>query len=328
VGGNKTLYIGSASANGNITGISASNYIVAYDNGTTIGKLQRAINTAASTSYVFPIGDLSNYAPVNYTLTSGTLSNASLSIYTKPVRISAMNIGLQTFLNRYWDVVPSGISSSTYSISYNYVTGDINSMGNESNLLPVKLSGGVWYRPIGSSFQTGLTEGTGTVNIANNLLTWTGLTTYSVFGGAGDQTVNLPVELVVFTGACVGRKNILKWESFTEMNNDYYTIENTTDGYSFEEIGKVPGAGNSSEIISYELVHENYRNEINYYRLKQTDYDGVSAYSDLISIDNRLDVEKKVVVSITNLLGQEINENYKGLVILTFTDGTFIKKIQ
>jgi hypothetical protein len=201
-------------------------------------------------------------------------------------------------------------------------------MGNESNLLPVKLSGGVWYRPIGSAFQTGLTEGTGSVDIANNLLTWTGLTTYSGFSGAGNEAVNLPVELVVFTGECVDRKNILKWESFTEMNNDYYTIENTIDGISFEEIGKVDGAGNASEINAYELVHENYRNAINYYRLKQTDIDGLSKYSELISIDNRSGVNEKEIVSITNLLGQEINENYKGLVIVTFIDGSSVKRIQ
>jgi hypothetical protein len=67
VGGSKTLYIGSASANGTITGGSSSSYIVAYDNGTTIGKLQRAINTAASTTYVFPIGDFSSYTGKLYT---------------------------------------------------------------------------------------------------------------------------------------------------------------------------------------------------------------------------------------------------------------------
>ena len=326
VSGTKTLFVGNTSANGEITGGSTSSYIVAYDNGTTIGKLQRAINTV--TSYVFPIGDLSNYAPVNYTLVSGTLSSANLSVYTKPVRISAMNIGLQTYLNRYWDVTPTGISGSTYNISYNYADGDINSGGNEANLLPVKLSGGVWYRPTESLFQTGVIQGSGSVTANSNLLTWTGLTTYSVFGGAGNQAVILPVDLVLFTGACVDRKNILKWESFTEMNNDYYTIENTIDGISYEEIGTVDGAGNTSEINAYELVHENYRNAINYYRLKQTDFDGSSKYSELISIDNRSGANEKEIVSITNLLGQEINEHYKGLVIVTFTDGSSVKRIQ
>ncbi len=328
VAGGKTLSIGNTSANGIITGGSSSSYIVAYDNGTTIGKLQRAINTAASTTYVFPIGDLSSYTPVNYTLTTGTLSNANVSVYTKPIRIPSMNISLQTYLNRYWEVTPTGISGSTYNISYNYANGDINSGGTAANLRPVKLSGGVWYRPIGSAFQTGVTEGTGSVDIANNLLTWSGLTTYSAFGGAGNEAVVLPVDLVLFTGACVDRKNILKWESFTEMNNDYYTIENTTDGISFEEIGIVDGAGNSSEINAYEMVHENYRNAINYYRLKQTDFDGSSKYSELISIDNRSGLNEKEIVSITNLLGQEINENYKGLVIVTFTDGSSVKRIQ
>ena len=86
------------------------------------------------------------------------------------------------------------------------------------------------------------------------------------------------------------------------------------------------GAGNSSESNEYEFIHSDYRNEINYYRLLQTDFNGMNNNSELISIDNREKV--KEILMTTNLIGQEVNENYKGLVVVVYTDGTILRKIQ
>ena len=69
-----------------------------------------------------------------------------------------------------------------------------------------------------------------------------------------------------------------------------------------------------------------YSDDINYYQLTQTDYDGNSVTYDMISIDNR--IGGKIISSVTNLLGQEVNENYRGLVIITYVDGSVEKIIK
>ncbi len=323
VNGTKTLYIGNTSANGTISGGSSASYIVAYDDGTTIGKLQRAINTV--TSYVFPIGDLSNYTPLSYTLVSGTLSNATLTVYTKPSKIFGLNVQLSNYLNRYWEVLPSGITNSIYNVSFNYTIGDI--VGTETSLIPIKKSGSTWYKPTGTSFLTGTEQGTSyTFDAGTNLLSWSGLSTYSKFGGAGSQAVNLPIVLLDFFGKNLNKSNVLNWTTFSELDNDFFTIEYSTDGYNFENIGLVNGAGNSSESNNYEFIHSDYRKEINYYRLQQTDFNGMNNNSELISIDNREKI--KEILMTTNLIGQEVNENYKGLVVVVYTDGTILRKIQ
>ena len=51
--------------------------------------------------------------------------------------------------------------------------------------------------------------------------------------------------------------------------------------------------------------------------------DGNSVTYDMISIDNR--VGSTIISSITNLLGQEVNENYRGIVVVTYTDGSVEK---
>jgi hypothetical protein len=141
--------------------------------------------------------------------------------------------------------------------------------------------------------------------------------------------VALPIELLYFKGSKYNSENILHWSTASEDNNDYFTIEKTKDGMAWEIIDKEPGAGNSSNQLYYSSVDENVESIINYYRLKQTDYDGKFKYSDIISIDNRNNRITKEVVKITNILGQEIDlQYYRGLVIIYYTDGSSNKIIK
>ena len=132
-----------------------------------------------------------------------------------------------------------------------------------------------------------------------------------------------------FTVEKQGNSNELKWISLTEINNDYFTIEKSLEGDNFEIVGLINGAGNSTIKNEYELNDYKIEPVINYYRLKQTDFDGKSIYSELISIDNRIEVNKNREVKFkTNILGQIVDENYLGLVIVVYTDGNSIKIIQ
>ena len=322
-----TIVLGTSTANGAISGAGSSAYIVAYDNSGTIGSVKQYINTAAGTVYSFPIGDATNYTPLTFTLTSGVLASAYVTVYTKAVKVPGLNSSNTKYINRYWDVVQSGVTSPSYSVSYVYVDGDIVG-GTETGMLPVKRSGSTWYKPTGSSFLTGTAQGTGSVNATTNTLTWTGLSTFSDFGGAVDAPVALPIELISFTGKKDGQNNRLDWLTVSELNSDLFIIEKTNDGESFEVVGELDGAGNSNSSVEYMLVDKNVKETINYYRLKHVDFDGNITISNMISIDNRKNFSVKVVVKVTNILGQDVNEYYKGVVIILYSDGTSIKMIQ
>ncbi len=321
-----TLTLGTTSTNATVSGGSSSTYVVAYDNSGTIGYLKQFVNS--NTSYTYPIGDANYYTPLTFTLTSNAgLSNAYYIVYTKPIKVPGLNSAFTTYLTRFWEGSSSGMTTPIYNLTYKYVDTDIQ--GTEANLLPIKKSGTTWYKPTGSSFTTGIEQGTGSVDVSENSLTWTGLSTFSYNGGAGTQATNLPIEFISFTGEKQERSNLLKWTTIKEINNDYFTIEKTIDGFNYEIIGTQNGAGNSNTSIDYELYDYNFDKVINYYRLKQTDFDGNSTLSNTISIDNR---EKgnisKTIVKITNILGQEISDNYKGLVIVNYSDGSSIKEIR
>ena len=143
------------------------------------------------------------------------------------------------------------------------------------------------------------------------------------------EPVNLPIELLYFKGSVYNSDNILHWSTASEDNNDYFTIEKTKDGIDWEIVTRESGAGNSSNQLYYSSVDENVESIINYYRLKQTDYDGRFKYSDIISIDNRNNAESKEVYKIVNTLGQEVDlQYYRGLIIIKYTDGSSIKIIK
>lgn len=94
----------------------------------------------------------------------------------------------------------------------------------------------------------------------------------------------LPIELLSFDANIVAKGVNLKWVTATETNNDYFTLERSVDGFDFSEIGKVQGSGNSTELKNYNFVDEEPVQGISYYRLKQTDFDGLFTYTDILPV--------------------------------------------
>lgn len=94
---------------------------------------------------------------------------------------------------------------------------------------------------------------------------------------------SLPVELISFEAKVDNTAVVLTWQTASEVNNDYFSIERSTNGLTFEEIGRVTANGDSRDIQEYSYYDENPIKGTSYYRLKQTDYNGSSEYVKLIT---------------------------------------------
>ena len=96
----------------------------------------------------------------------------------------------------------------------------------------------------------------------------------------------LPIEIIAFTGEVQENKVAIKWSTASEINNDYFIVEREKGhgNGDWEAIGKVNGTGNSNTVMNYEYLDKNPLTGINYYRLKQTDYDGNFTYSNTITV--------------------------------------------
>ena len=86
----------------------------------------------------------------------------------------------------------------------------------------------------------------------------------------------------------------------------------------------LPSAGNSTQKINYNTRHQNPESVINYYFLVQVDIDGVEKYYGPISIDNS--GKRGKLLKTINMVGQEVDGDYNGVVIEIYDDGT-TKKI-
>ena len=97
--------------------------------------------------------------------------------------------------------------------------------------------------------------------------------------GTPGTFVSLPIELLSFTAKPEGRNVLLEWQTATEINNDYFTIERSKDVQDWEYVTSIDGAGNSNIAINYSAYDYSPYSGTSYYRLKQTDFDGQFTYS-------------------------------------------------
>ena len=94
-------------------------------------------------------------------------------------------------------------------------------------------------------------------------------------------SVMLPIELSYIEVAQDGNQIQFDWATESENNNDYFTVEYSLDGVNFNSVVVVDGAGNSTEQLVYNITISAEKYEgIVYFRLKQTDFDGQSTYSE------------------------------------------------
>lgn len=97
----------------------------------------------------------------------------------------------------------------------------------------------------------------------------------------------LPVELVEFHGLAMTGRNVIRWETASEKDNDYFSIMRSFDGVHFESIGTVDGIGNSQTTNYYNFDDHQTRTGLVYYRLDQVDIDGHHELSEIIALDRK-----------------------------------------
>lgn len=134
----------------------------------------------------------------------------------------------------------------------------------------------------------------------------------------------LPVEMINFEGKNYENFNSLSWITMSELNNKYFEIERSEDGYVWSVAGQIVGSGTSHSKNSYQFKDYSYNKVVNYYRLKQIDYDGNSKVYYTIAINNLKEPLK--ITKYINLLGEEVSSSYEGIYIIIYEDGTYAKR--
>ncbi|MEI7596862.1 MAG: fibronectin type III domain-containing protein [Bacteroidota bacterium] len=307
------------------TDIGADEFGTALDFGTSGTGSNIAPHTislsgwALNTPQTFSFGG-KNLATIEFT--AGVVpTSIALKLYSGDNPANDLNSGLtgKHYSNAWWSITPTGGSGYTYNITVNYDEAWLGSITTESDILLAK-----WASPYDAS--TKWTTYTTTLNTTANTAKITGQTTFSKFTLA-DANTPLPVELLKFYGKKITKTDVqLNWTTTSETNNDYFEVYRSTDLINYNLINTIKGAGNSNQIINYEIT-DNLPIELKdldlYYKLKQVDFDGNYKYSDVIFINGMISSDEGIIniyPKENNKIGVDLNTHNSGSGLVRLYD--------
>lgn len=91
----------------------------------------------------------------------------------------------------------------------------------------------------------------------------------------------MPVELTSFSARQENEKVNLLWSTASEIDNEYFMIQRSSDGEIFFDMEKIQGSGTTTFNNDYQTYDLEPLHGDNYYRLKQVDYDEKFTFSEI-----------------------------------------------
>jgi len=266
-----------------------------------------------------------NLAAGTYTNIGGLGLDITTSTDMGPTAISRGHLlqssGANTSIARYFDITPQNNTGLNTTLRFYYLDAETVGQAETGFVLWVSDNSGLTW-----------TEKTPSViDITNNYVEKSGITSFSRWTISNSTSNPLPVELVSFKGKCTDGVVALEWSTASETNNNYFTLERSIDGYNYSEISKITAAGNSNQLNKYSFTDmDNIISPI-YYRLKQSDFDGASediGFTNVSCIsDQNLSVEIYPNPAIDAINVSFNNENVSAILINIFNSkGELIKE--
>lgn len=126
-----------------------------------------------------------------------------------------------------------------------------------------------------------------------------------------DDPTPLPVEMLGFDATLQEEGVLLEWSTASEYNSDYFSIYRSVDASSWTKLADIPSAGFSTSLQEYKYKDNSILYNHTYYRLKQTDIDGYKESWYPVHVFRKKNADGRTY----NLMGQEVNQFYKGLII-------------
>lgn len=101
--------------------------------------------------------------------------------------------------------------------------------------------------------------------------------------------------------------NLLEWSTATEMDSEFFFIEKSLDGTTFETIGKVEAAGLSDDEVEYRYMDIQVTDKKVFYRLRQTDVDGTQSTSETATVVKKL-TNQFMIIDFSDITVNELFE--------------------
>jgi hypothetical protein len=222
---------------------------------------------------------------------------------------------VQFEMERNWNIAYTGSLSGSYDVRYYFQPAEKTAVITAANNWIATYAicgytykypnpdGWFWFKNQGSAYTAPdyddfsplflANGGNGTTPNGINYATMSGITSFS--GGTGAvvliPTNLLPVEWLYFNGHNEGLTNKLFWATATEENSDFFEVQRSADGLTFETIGTMQAALNSNEARQYAFTDVNPIIGLNYYRIKLNNKDASTEITEIIAIEVNKSIE-------------------------------------
>jgi Secretion system C-terminal sorting domain len=252
------------------------------NNDLLLGNSNSAIMSESSTSYIHgstggevittvslnaPTGE--NPGNIGVAITSAA-NLGSTTIYRGHV---VQDVNGETSIERYYDIVPTNNSGLDATIQFYYFDHELNGIP-EADLAPFEYDGVDWTEYVAND-----------ANQTTNFVEAIGIDVF-YFWTLAELVAPLPIELLYFRGKLqVNNQILLDWVTSSEQNNKGFEVQRIDKNGDWQIIAWVNGFGTTLEEQRYDLLDKNPFAGLNYYRLKQVDFDGTFEYSEVIAIE-------------------------------------------
>ncbi|MBK0403307.1 T9SS type A sorting domain-containing protein [Adhaeribacter sp. BT258] len=184
-------------------------------------------------------------------------------------------------IKRSWHISPQTQAGTPVNMTFKWLATEDNGQNFPATINALaqawkSTDNGLTWKPVGNVFTFDASGTERTVSLTTSSFSiWT-------FSGPGNP---LPVSWLYFKGKAANNGNNLNWATASEKNTAAFIVERSLNGKTFEAIGTVNAAGNSSQVLTYQFTDKKpVATGTAYYRLKQTDTDGAFEYSSIIAI--------------------------------------------
>jgi len=295
----KTLWLKNSSSAGTNAAIARTNgWIQSEDLPPAYGNIRWTIGTDAM-SHVFPLGTADGtYIPFTLTnATGGDVGDVTIATYpTAPDNTpwpptvthlndlaTGINKSIVNVVDRFWNISKTGPSGNPM-MTFGWTVVErptCAACAADNALMPQK-----WESPNGNGNDGwrlfapppihSFVNNTSTLNPPG--IPFNGIWTITNF------VEPLPVELLQFDAKLIEDKVKIWWSTASETDNDYFTVERTTNYLDYDFIAEVNSKGPGTHLLDYITYDEAPLPGLQYYRLKDTDFTGNSKYSKLVPV--------------------------------------------
>ena len=265
-----------------------NNNLIIANNATTTGAstvrfVEGNVRKIGNQAFTFPLGNLGKYAPISISAPTNATDHFTASYsFANPNSGGYLTTSLGTGLNRvslqeYWILNrTNGISNVGVTLTF-----DISRSGSISTLNDLRVArwnGSQWV----DEGNTGTTGNAGN-NASGTVKSNPAIADFSPFT-LGSSTANnaLPLSLLAFSAQQKNSDVALTWQTSNEVNASHFNIQQSTNGNSFNTVGKVNTQGGGNYTFTDNVSSINASTV--FYRLQIVNQDGSFTYSKIVAV--------------------------------------------